>query len=305
MARDWEDTLRAWVKPPSDNEDDKRKRTEAQIKKAIGTSPILKGVSYKVYAKGSYANNTNVRLDYDVDIAVECDEFCYHDVQGAAKDKKALVDAAFRPYGKDYGLKAFKADIEAALVDFYGRTAVTRGNMALRVREAKLTLPADVVPCCKYLLISDIDSRGALTSRQGTRLHSDRGADINNWPQQQLESGIQKNKLTGRRYKRMVRALKRLPTELVKEGRLAQELPSFLVECLLYNVPNDQFGSTTYRDDMRSVLACIFNSTIAEDKCHEWVEANNIKYLFRPSQPWTYEQAHELADAAWNYMGLR
>lgn len=305
MANTWEDTLRSWVKPPSDHEDSKRDKTEAEIKKALAASSRLKGVQYKVYAKGSYANNTNVRLDYDVDIAVECTEFQYHDVSPGATDKKAEIDAQFHPYAKDYGLRAFKDDIEAALVDFYGRSAVQRGNLALRVREKKTTLPADVVPCCTFKYVTNIDGRGNLTSVCGTRLRPDKGTDVTNWPQQQLENGIKKNNATNHRYKFMVRALKRLETELVKEGLLKDELPSFLIECLVYNVPDDSFNHTTYMDEMRAVLANIFNATLSDEKCKEWVEVNWRKYLFRSSQPWTRSQAHALADAAWNRLGYQ
>ena len=95
MAKDWEATLRAWVKSPSDAEDAKRDKTQTEIKQALASSAHLKGVGYKLYAKGSYANNTNVRLDYDVDIAVdiavECTDFYYHDETGAAADVKKVA----------------------------------------------------------------------------------------------------------------------------------------------------------------------------------------------------------------------
>jgi hypothetical protein len=304
MATTWEDTLRGWVKPPSDNEDAKRDKTQNEIKKALSASSRLKNVQYKVYAKGSYANNTNVRLDYDVDIAVECTEFCYHELSSAATNKKDAIDAKFSPYGKDYGVVAFKADIEAALVDSYGRTAITRGNMALRVREKKTRLPADVVPCCGFQLVTDIDGRGNLTMLRGTRIRPDKGGDVNNWPQQQLENGIAKNNATNHRYKFMVRALKQLENLLVTEGKLAEELPSFLIECLVYNVPNDCFNHNTYVSDMQDVLRIIFNSTLKKEDCQEWVEVNERKYLFHSSQPWTYQQAHDLGDKAWDRMGF-
>ena len=300
----WEDKLRSWVKPSSEHEDGKRDRTEGEIKKALSASPRLKGVEYRVYAKGSYANNTNVRLDYDVDIAVECTEFCYHEVSQAAMSQKDAIDAKFSPYGKDYGLPAFKNDIEAALVAAYGKSAITRGNVALRVRERKTTLPADVVPCCGFRLVTGMDRRGNLSTLHGTRLRPDKGSDITNWPQQQLDNGIEKNKKTNHRYKFMVRALKRLETELVNEGKLPGELPSFLMECLVYNVPNDRFNHKTYLKDMREVLAYIFNQTLKYEKCEDWLEVSERKYLFRTSQPWTWQQAHALADQAWDYMGL-
>jgi hypothetical protein len=55
---------------------------------------------------------------------------------------------------------------------------------------------------------------------------------------------------------------------------------------------------------MRGVLASIFNATLTDDACKDWVEVNDVKYLFHSSQPWTRIQAHGLASAAWNHMGL-
>ena len=67
----WDDLLLSWTKPASDNEEGKRDRTQREIKAAIDAHPRLGHESVHVYAKGSYANNTNVRLDSDVDIDVE------------------------------------------------------------------------------------------------------------------------------------------------------------------------------------------------------------------------------------------
>jgi hypothetical protein len=305
MKQDWEATLREWVKRPSDYEDSKRNKTEEEIRAALGASSLLKPIGYKVYAKGSYANNTNVRLDYDVDIAVECTEFYYHDQTGAAADvKKAAVDAKFAAYKGGYTRGQFKDDVETALVDYYGRSAITRGNIAMRIREKKTTLPADVVPCFEYHFIYDIDFWGNLKYNQGTRIYPDKGAHIHNWPKQQYANGVAKNDSTARRFKRMVRALKRLENELVKKGLLPAELPSFLMECLVYNVPNDKFNHKTYVADMREVLAYIFNQTQKYELCSEWLEVSERKYLFRPSQTWTWQQAHSLADKAWDYMEL-
>lgn len=305
MAQDWETTLRAWVKPPSDHEDDKRTRTEDEIKAALRASSLLKSVGYKVYAKGSYANNTNVRLDYDVDIAVECTDFYYYGQTGTAADaKQAAVKAKIRAYKGGYTPTQFKNDVEHALVDCYGRNAIKRGNMALRVREKKTTLPADVVPCFEYHDIYDVDFWGNIKYLQGTRIYPETGSHIHNWPTQQYDNGVSKNDATGRRYKRMVRALKRVENELFKKGRIEKELPSFLMECLVYNVPNDRFNHNTYVSDMREVLAAIFNQTLKYDTCSEWREVNGLKDLFGANQAWTWQQAHDLADKAWDYMGL-
>ncbi|SBW17201.1 hypothetical protein FDG2_0106 [Candidatus Protofrankia californiensis] len=305
MATDWEKTLRAWVKPPSENEDAKRDRTEQEIRQAISDSDHLKDVGYKVYAKGSYANNTNVRLDYDVDIAIECTDFFYYDKTGAAADvrKAATLESKFIAYKGKYTSEVFKTAVEDALVAYYGRKAVTRGNMAMRVREKKTTLPADVVPCFEYHYVYDTDIYGDPVYYQGTRVYKDSGGYIHSWPVQQKERGNAKNNVTGRRYKRIVRALKRLESVLVAE-EIIKDLPSFLIECLVYNVPNSSFNHTKYVDDMRSVLTAIYNETMSSGDYSEWLEVSERKYLFRPSQSWSRSDAHELAGKAWDYMGF-
>jgi hypothetical protein len=152
------------------------------------------------------------------------------DEVGAAADiKKAAVDKAFSAYTGGYTSTDFKNDVEQALVDYYGRSAVKRGNMAMRVREKKTTLPADVVPCFEYHYIYDVNAFGTVQYDKGTRIYPDSGFHIHNWPEQQYTRGVAKNDATGRRYKRMVRALKRLENELVMAG-LLDELPSFLME---------------------------------------------------------------------------
>lgn len=304
MARSWEDTLRSWAEPPSDNEDSKRDRTEAQIKAALRGASELKGFDCKVYVKGSYANNTNVRLDFDVDIAVECRSFYFYNLRGqAATTKKAAIQATFRGHVGP-GSDDFKEAVGSVLTKEFGQAAVIPGKIAYRIRDGKTTLPADVVPCFEYHRIYDIDSKGQLQFHEGTKIFPITGKPVINWPQQQVERGTEKNNVTGRRYKRMVRALKRLQTDLVKQNLLPDDLPSFLVECLVYNVPNQYFGHKTYFADMRDVLATIYNATLQREKCEDWLEVNRLKYLFRSDQPWTFEQANILSLAAWRYIGF-
>jgi hypothetical protein len=62
---------------------------------------------------------------------------------------------------------------------------------------------------------------------------------------------VAKNNQTGYRYKHLVRILKRLENELVDHG-LVGKLPSYLLECLVFNVPPDAFGYPNYTDDLRA-----------------------------------------------------
>jgi predicted nucleotidyltransferase len=299
---DWESWLRAAAHPPSDNEDDKRQRTEQQIRNALASYEALQGRPYAVYAKGSYANNTNVRLNYDVDIAVEYRGYFYYDLCFDLKDEpKETVGVVTS--GDRYTRDEFKADIKGALVQAFGTSSIEVGKIAYRVREKKTTLPADVVPCWEYRRYDRIEN-GSPVFQEGSCVFPTGGSRTPNYPAQQLSRGIAKNNATSRRYKRMVRALKRLQTYLVENEKLTTELPSYLIECLVFNVDSTSFGNSTYMADMRAVLAAIFNATLPSGDSADWEEVNGLNYLFRGQSPWTVAGVHKLADAAWNELGF-
>ncbi len=49
------------------------------IREAVKEHLVFDGVDLDISAKGLYANNTNVKADSDVDIAVQCGECVYWD----------------------------------------------------------------------------------------------------------------------------------------------------------------------------------------------------------------------------------
>ena len=299
---DWEAWLRRSAEPPSKNEDEKRQRTEDQIRAALDAYEPLQQRRYIIYAKGSYANNTNVRLDYDVDIAVEYRGFFYSDLcfelEGASDADVGIV-ASSDPYSR----VDFKSDIRAALIAAFGSTAIEDGRVAYRVREKKTTLPADVVPSWEYRRYDRIVN-GIPQYHEGARIYPTSGGYKNNFPKRQLTNGRAKNTRTGLRYKRLVRALKKLQGYLASTGDLSDELPSYLVESLVYNVDDEYFGHDAYLDDMRAVLAEIFNATLPNGGSDDWEHVHGLMYLFRGTDEWTAEQAHALADAAWVELGF-
>lgn len=294
---DWENWLRTAAKRPSDHETSKRDQTEREIRDALSDHAPLQGRPYRVYAKGSYVNNTNVRLNFDVDIAVEYQGYFYYDLEfelaGQDKSVVGIVDSD-DPYTRE----EFKADINSALKTAFGSEAITSGDIAYRVRQNRTTLPADVVPCWEYRRYDAYN-----VCHVGSRVYATGGEYKDNYPAIQLERGRAKTRATSRRYKRMVRALKKLQTLLVEKGVLTEEIPSYLVECIVYNVPNASLNNPTYLADFRNVLAFLFNGTLATGAWADWLEVHELRYLFRGSN-WDHTAVHALADAAWDYIGL-
>lgn len=156
-----------------------------------------------------------------------------------------------------------------------------------------------MVPCWEYRRYDGI-LNGVPTVHTGSRVFPSGGGYVDNFPKRQLDRGTTKNNATGRRYKRMVRAFKKLQAKMVSEGILDKNLPSYFTECLVSNVENDAFGHATYLSDMRSVLAQMFNATLTTGAFAEWTQVHGLQYLFHGS--FQRADAHKVASAAWNHM---
>lgn len=301
MARDWESTFSAWTGRASDAEQSRYEWTRDQIDRALRGNARLSTYSFKVYAKGSYPNFTNVVRDSDVDVAAELTTLFQTEFISDARGL-SLADVGVTPYTGDASLAGFKDDVHLALVDHFGSRPVDRGKKAIHIRESSRGLAADVVPCVSHRTYF---SRAFY--EEGIRLRNDarRGDEIENYPKQHLERGTAKNDATSRRYKRVVRILKRLENEMVDRGVIGA-VPSFLLESALFNVPNSDFEYSTWTARVRAALAHIFNGTMNDDcvSSSDWMEVNRIKYLFHSNKGWTHGQAHEFASQAWDYIGF-
>lgn len=295
---DWEKSFTAWTKPPSDTEKEKYEHAESMIRDAIYANSWLDGKVANVYAKGSYANNTNVRLDSDVDICVGAK--CFFRDDSAIATFSAATAGIVVPC--PYTFADFKNEVESALVAKFGRAGVTRGDKAFDVHENSYRVDADVIACWGH---RRYDAQYGYIQPTGAEFYSDSGKKVINWPQQQYDNGVAKNNATGGRFKLITRVVKRLRNEMAGAGIAAADpMASYLIECLMWNVPNENFGHDTYSADVRDALIYLYNATKTADGCSEWGEVNELKYLFRTTQPWTHEQVNAFIVAAWQYVGF-
>jgi hypothetical protein len=291
-----EATLASWTKPAFDNEDQKREYTERAIYDAINGHVAIKDLPVNVYAKGSFKNNTNVRRDSDVDVAVEYTGIIYTDyAEGVTDDATGLT-----PYSGGYPPESFKDHVGEALCAAFGASAVTRHNKVFTVRESNRSLAADVVPCFTHRWYY---APGRTSYEEGIRLIADKPTTlpIDNFPQQHYDNGCAKNNATSRRFKRVVRILKRLENKMVEDGVLG-EVASYLIESLVHNVPNDRFRGFSWGSDVRAVLLHIWEDTEDVECEKRWFEANRVKFLFHWHQKWDRDEARNFVWQAWQYV---
>src|SRR4051794_20192214 len=175
MARDWESWLSNSVGPASTTEEQDRDRTEERVRKAIAADSRLAG-SVHVFVKGSYANNTNVRNDSDVDVAVEWKTWSYiSKTNEAAAYSWEGLGVSTGVFGPTPG--EFRRWVEEALVSYFGSAAVDcTGNKAVKVAGGSTTLDADAVPCFRHLRYAVPGG----TPHQGIRLYPRNGAQVEN-----------------------------------------------------------------------------------------------------------------------------
>jgi hypothetical protein len=305
MNRNWEETFSTWAQPPRQTEQERCERTIRTIRSAVSSSRTLNARKILVFTQGSYRNRVNVRQDSDVDVGVMLYEYFL------AEYPQGKHDDDFGNYGAGYTFSQFKNELEEALVAYFGRAAVTRGNKAFDIKARQSQVEADVVPLFEFREYWDSGPY-----RAGVALVPDDGSGrienyperlIDSWPPTPLhyENGVSKNDATSRRFKGMVRILKSLRNEMADAGHPATgAVPGYLLECLTWNAPNACFSHYTWEARVQSVLRYLWQNTQDIALCREWCEVDDIKFLFRNSQPWSREPAHAFIDAGWDYVGV-
>src|SRR4051794_28872620 len=113
MARNWDQWLQSASGPASATEEADRDRTLERIRRAIRAAADIPS-SVNVYVKGSYANNTNVRRDSDVDIAVEWTDTIKVDRTAGTRNMSA-TQLGYTPVDATAHPREFRERVERAV----------------------------------------------------------------------------------------------------------------------------------------------------------------------------------------------
>ena len=148
---EWNERFAAWQKPASDSEEERIERAARMIRAAVGTDPNLSDLGIQVTPQGSYHNDTNVRLDSDMDLCVRCAQRLIWYAPGlniTAADLKIIL---LPPGTVEGNLRWIKNALHEALSRKFGARNVVRGNKALKVKGIEGSrADADLVPAAEY-----------------------------------------------------------------------------------------------------------------------------------------------------------
>lgn len=289
----WEQKFRNWASPPGKTEEEKCHNAEVSIRNAINANEKLKTKNIKVFTHGSYKNNTNVKKDSDVDVGVLCYDTFYY------KKPEHLSESDLNIFPASYSYSEFKNDVELALKSYFGASTVSRGNKAFDLHGNSYHVEADITPFFEYRFYSD-----RTNYLSGVELISERNESIINWPDQHYSNGVEKNKATSFSYKQSVRIMKALLYELIDNNMVKNGVSGFMIECLLYNVPNRYFLHATSTEDIRSVLLHSYEMLQNSEIRQGLTEVNKIKPLIRPGDSTAHLDLILFLSSTSKYLGL-
>jgi len=218
------------------------KATHESIRNALDSYEWPNGVNFEVYLQGSYKNSTNIRGDSDVDIVVQLNSTFQGNTSTLSEHEKNLYEAAYS--NATYSRENFRTDVLKALRAYYGAPAISEGNKSLKVASGSGRLPADVVVCLQYRKYQSFRSINDQSYVEGIVFYTRReNRRVINFPKPHYDNGVQKNATlsTNGWYKPSVRLFKNARSYL---NVIAKDFaPSYFLECLIYNVPDEKFGS--------------------------------------------------------------
>jgi hypothetical protein len=298
---EWKQQFNAWSNGPSDTETQKCNNAERMVREAIAAHAAFSNLNIETFAQGSYRNRTNVRFESDVDVCVVLKDAMYTDYELAP----GLSDQQLGFKSSSYTLPWFKNEVQLALNSKFGEKNVKRGKKAIEVIENSYRIHTDAVPSFEGRLYQK-DNLGQITYRSGTVIWDDAtGESTKNYPHEHIEEGEKKHTRTSRRYKKRVRILKNLCIDMKDSGiDSATKLPSFLLESLAFNCPDNIFNDfQDHFDGMRAIIAHLWTLTKTDESANKMVEANNVKFMFR-KQAWKRLDVHQFLLDAWQYIGF-
>lgn len=292
-----ESVLQSWTSPLSQTEEQRVENTVRMIREAVTSYFKLSDCSMSIFAQGSYANNTNVRQNSDVDICIMSTStvFCNY-VEGKTDKDYGYTPGTISFY--DY-----KAYIIEALKNKFGAAAITIGNKCVNIKANSYHVNADVVPAFQYRDFKIINSINPQKYIEGIKYLSSTGEQVINYPKDHIENGKQKNIDTNHEYKKLVRIMKHIRNEMVDKGIVnGDKITSFLIECLIWNLPNDIItNSNTWAGTVQKSIAYLWNK-INDNQHKEWGEVSERLYLFHSNRKWTAEETKCFLSDMYNFL---
>jgi hypothetical protein len=223
----------------------------------LDSSAPYPAANVEVFLQGSYGNDTNVWADSDVDIVLKHTSAYYYDLSQLPKDQQTRYENEHSGHAL-YGYEKFKAHAEGYIKRLYNDVQV--GKKAVFVPGNNGRRNADILVCQQFRRYTSYEP-GNIRYHEGVAFFSG-GNRIDNFPKQHSANLTSKHQATKSNFKPMVRVFKNMRNSMIEKGLLADGVaPSYFIEGMLWNVPNDKFTG-----DYQDMWVACFNWIVAADE---------------------------------------
>ena len=224
--------------------------------------------SFEVFLQGSYGNDTNIYAESDVDVVIRLDSIFRYDINQLADVEKQTYRNSVAP--PTYSFDQFKNAVVANLQNKFGTAAISVGSKAIKIKADQNRRNADVVVCYEYRRFKSFSLTSTSDYVSGIIFPTLTG-EIINYPKQHSDNLTTKHQASESMLKPMVRILKNMRSRLVENGTLKSGVaPSYYVEGLFYNVPPEQYVSTSYGDTFCNGINWLVKADKSKLVCANW-----------------------------------
>lgn len=229
-----ESTLQSWTYPLSKTEEQRVQNTISMIKSAVMNHAQLQNFDIEIFLQGSYANNTNVKQESDVDVCVMLRSafFCNY-AKGKNGSNYGYIDS-------DVKYLQYKSYVIDSMNEKFGEQSIKLKNKSLSIASNSYHVNADVVPAFQYRDFNSIRNMGSDEYIEGIKFFASDETEVINYPKIHICNGRKKNIDTNYRYKKLVRIIKHIRNNMIDDEIIENDkITSFLIECLIWNVPDE------------------------------------------------------------------
>jgi len=230
-----------------------------------------------IYLQGSYGNDTNVARDSDVDAVAFIETTFAHDAKTLPVEQYDAFERTY-PGPASYSYSSYKNDVANWLKQKYDNVRV--GKKAIFIPGSGNRRDCDVLAAIEYRYYYKFNSSADQSYAEGICFYLPDGTQIVNFPKQHSDNCTSKHQATSSWFKPTVRMYKNMRNYLIDKNQLRDGVaPSYFIEGMLYNVPNDKFGKS-YEDTFVATFNFLTSADLSTFKC-----ANGIHPLLNNSSP--------------------
>lgn len=305
----WNDRFSHWERSESTTETQQIERARTMVQEALADNVWLNREGCWLAQQGSFTNRTNTRGESDIDLRVQHPGLVIRYGEGVNVGL-AYQAGTYSDTGRSFQsiLADMRKHIVTDLVGSFGKASVdSTGKRAIRVNGLDGSrAEVDVVPAFTLHFISPGPSfMQPYITTKGVALLNPPEDWTFNFPDLHIANGRSKRQRTGLQFKRVVRIIKRMQSDMMAYEATDKRVPSFLIECMVHAVEDGYF--TVEGDDrygmVKRILERIAYLINGETHTFRLLEINNMKLLFGSHQGWRLQDAQGFVASALAHLG--